>query len=86
MDLKPAYSLSEFATMLGEPVTTVRKRASRGAYPTELVGGKRFIFLADLREVFPRLWESILQVSQLKRAAVGGDTRGQTATGKRRQV
>lgn len=72
-DLKPAYSLAEFAAMMGESLATIQKRVSRGAYPTEKIGGKRFILMVDLREVFPRLWESILQVVQLKQAASGGD-------------
>ncbi len=86
MNLKPAYTISEFATMLGEPLATIRRRVGRKTYPTEMVGGKRYICMASLQEVFPQLWESIVRVEALRQAASSCDRRGQTGTVKRQSV
>ena len=68
MNLKAAYSLSEFAALLGEDVWKIRSMAKRGHLPTEKIGGKYYIPLTRICEQYPDLWESIVRVVQLKGA------------------
>lgn len=66
MDLKAAYSVAELAEMSGLTVNQVGRIAEQSGLCRSVGGGdrvqrsKRWVWLSDLKERCPALWESIL--------------------------
>jgi hypothetical protein len=66
IQLKPWYTLAEYARLTGEPLSTVKDQATRGTLHTSRRGKKRVIYLSHLMAENPDLYNSLVLVEQVR--------------------
>lgn len=64
--LKPLYSPKEISDALGVSLRTVRDWLSSGDLPSEKIGGKIFIPLSGLSELYPAFTASLKAISAIE--------------------
>jgi hypothetical protein len=64
--IKPYYYLTEYATLTGESLATVRQWVRRGTLKTGRIGKKHVVWLNDIIAENPELFRSITEAEQLR--------------------
>lgn len=66
-DVKAEYTLGELAVLMGRSAKRT-ERVLKGAEVTiHVLGGRKTVFLSELKEKLPSLWDSVVIRSHYKR-------------------